>query len=29
LYHVLLLLQAKQLSLPQIVAELAARHEGK
>jgi phosphoribosyl-ATP pyrophosphohydrolase/phosphoribosyl-AMP cyclohydrolase len=29
LYHMLLLLQAKQLSLPQIVAELAARHEGK
>jgi phosphoribosyl-AMP cyclohydrolase / phosphoribosyl-ATP pyrophosphohydrolase len=29
LYHVLLLLQAKRLSLPQIVAELAARHEGK
>ena len=29
LYHLLLLLQAKQLSLPQIVAELAARHEGK
>lgn len=29
LYHVLLLLQAKQLSLPQIVAELAARHEGR
>jgi phosphoribosyl-AMP cyclohydrolase / phosphoribosyl-ATP pyrophosphohydrolase len=29
LYHVLVLLQAKQLSLPQIVAELAARHEGK
>jgi phosphoribosyl-ATP pyrophosphohydrolase/phosphoribosyl-AMP cyclohydrolase len=29
LYHMLLLLQARQLSLPQIVAELAARHEGK
>lgn len=29
LYHVLLLLQARQLSLPQVVAELAARHEGK
>jgi phosphoribosyl-AMP cyclohydrolase / phosphoribosyl-ATP pyrophosphohydrolase len=29
LYHLLLLLQAKQLSLAQIVAELAARHEGK
>jgi phosphoribosyl-AMP cyclohydrolase / phosphoribosyl-ATP pyrophosphohydrolase len=28
LYHVLLLLQAKQLSLAQIVAELAARHAG-
>jgi phosphoribosyl-AMP cyclohydrolase / phosphoribosyl-ATP pyrophosphohydrolase len=29
LYHMLLLLQARQLSLPQIVAELAARHAGK
>ncbi len=29
LYHLLLLLQARQLSLPQIVAELAARHAGK